>query len=112
ITPPFPEYVSGHSGFSAVSAEVLKSFTGSDDFGASATLAAGSSRIEPGITPSTDITLSWATFSEAPEQPAISRLFGGIHFMDGTLEGRRIGRKVGALVWQKAQTYFNGTAAN
>lgn len=112
VTPPFPEYVSGHSGFSAVSAEILKSFTGSDDFGASATLAAGSSKIEPGITPSTEITLSWATFTEAAEEAGISRLFGGIHFMDGNLQGRKMGRKVGALVWQKAQTYFNGTAAN
>jgi hypothetical protein len=112
VTPPFAEYVSGHSGFSAASAEILKSFTGSDDFGASATLAAGSSKIEPGITPSTDITLSWATFSEAAMEAGMSRLFGGIHFMDGNLQGQKMGRKVGALVWQKAQTYFNGTAAN
>jgi len=112
ITPPFPEFVSGHSGFSAVSAEILKSFTGSDDFGASVTLAAGSSRIEPGITPSTEITLSWDTFTIAAEEAGMSRLFGGIHFTDGNLEGRKLGRKVGALVWQKALTYFNGTAAN
>ena len=112
VTPPFAEYVSGHSGFSAASAEILKSFTGSDVFGASATLAAGSSKIEPGITPSTEITLSWASFSEAAAEAGISRLFGGIHFLDGNLEGQKIGRKVGALVWQKAKTYFNGTAAN
>ena len=30
VTPPFPEYFSGHSVFSAAGAEVLKSFTGSD----------------------------------------------------------------------------------
>ena len=112
VTPPFPEYVSGHSGFSAASAEILKSFTGSDDFGASATLAAGSSRIEPGITPSTEITLSWDTFSEAAAEAGMSRLFGGIHFMDGNLEGQKMGRKVGAMVWQNAQTFFNGATAN
>ncbi len=108
VTPPFAEYVSGHSGFSAAGAEILKSFTGSDDFGASATLAMGSSRIEPGITPSTEITLSWDTFSDAASEAGMSRLFGGIHFMDGNIEGQKMGRKVGARVWQKAQIFFNG----
>src|SRR5262245_40048203 len=110
VTPPFAEYVSGHSGSSSASAEILKSFTGSDDFGASVTLAVGSSRIEPGITPSTEITLSWDTFSEAAAEAGMSRLFGGIHFTDGNIEGHKLGRKVGAMVWQKAQTYFNGDA--
>jgi membrane-associated phospholipid phosphatase len=31
ITPPFPEYVSGHSTFSAAVAEVLKLYFGGDD---------------------------------------------------------------------------------
>ena len=39
-TPPFPEHVSGHSSFSAAGAEVLARFTGSDAFGASATVPA------------------------------------------------------------------------
>ncbi|MCI0391771.1 MAG: phosphatase PAP2 family protein [Acidobacteria bacterium] len=110
ITPPFAEYVSGHSTFSSTSAEILKLYTGSDDFGASVILPAGSSRIEPGLTPADPITLSWATFTVAAEEAGISRLYGGIHFMDGNIEGRKMGRKIGALVWEKAQSYFNGTA--
>lgn len=47
-TPPFPEYPSGHSTFSAAGARVLKLWTGSDRFGYSVTLASGSSRIESG----------------------------------------------------------------
>ena len=50
-TPPFPEYSSGHSNFSAAGAEILKLFTGSDRFGGSVTLPAGSSRVEPGRGP-------------------------------------------------------------
>jgi hypothetical protein len=110
VTPPFPEYVSGHSTFSASSAEILKSFTGSDVFGASAVVKAGSSLIEPGVTPAFDVKLSWRTFSIAAEEAGISRLYGGIHFRDGNLRGRTLGRLVGAQVWQKALTYFNGTA--
>ncbi len=41
LTPPFPEYVSGHSTFSAAGARVLRTFTGSDLFGASVTIPRG-----------------------------------------------------------------------
>jgi FAD binding domain-containing protein len=41
-TPPFTEYVSGHSTFSAAAAGVLRSFTGSDTFGESVTIPANS----------------------------------------------------------------------
>ena len=110
VTPPFPEFFSGHSTFSAAGAEILKLYTGSDAFGNSVTIPAGFSRVEPGMTPATDITLSWATFSEATDQAGISRRYGGIHFKYGDLAGRAIGRQVGAQVWAKALTYFNGTA--
>ncbi|MEA5500391.1 vanadium-dependent haloperoxidase [Limnoraphis robusta] len=107
-TPPFPEYVSGHSSYSAAAAEVLKRYTKSDHFGASYTAPVGSSRFEPGITPTQEITLSWPTFSAAADQAGISRLYGGIHFRDGDLNGRILGRKVGETVWNKAQTFING----
>jgi uncharacterized protein DUF6851/vanadium-dependent haloperoxidase-like protein len=110
VTPPFPEFTSGHSTFSAAGAEILKSFTGSDAFGASATVRAGSSKVEPGAVPATDVRLSWATFSDAAAQAGISRRYGGIHFVQGDLRGRSGGRLVGAQVWAKALTYFNGTA--
>ena len=110
VTPPFPEFISGHSAFSAAGAEVLKAFTGSDAFGASATVRAGSSKVEPGAVPAADITLSWATFSDAADQAGMSRRYGGIHFVQGDLQGRRGCRLVGAHVWAKALTYFNGTA--
>jgi len=110
VTPPFPEFTSGHSTFSAAGAEILKSFTGSDAFGASATVQAGSSKVEPGAVPAADVTLSWATFSDAADQAGISRRYGGIHFVQGDLQGRSGGRLVGAQVWAKALTYFNGTA--
>ena len=78
VTPPFSEFVSGHSTFSAASAEVLRRFTGSDDFGASIEIPAGSSRIEPGIVPARNITLSWRTFTDAADQAGMSRRYGGI----------------------------------
>jgi hypothetical protein len=109
ITPSFPEFCSGHSTFSAAGALVLRRFTGSDHFGATFTRLAGTSPLEPGTAPATDITLSWATFSEAADQAGLSRRYGGIHFPNGDLTGRALGRSVGDLVWQKAQTYITGS---
>jgi hypothetical protein len=107
VTPPFPEYISGHSTFSTAGAEILRRFTGSDEFDLSYTQPANTSRVEPN-TPATDITLYWATFSEAADEAGISRRYGGIHFVDGDLQGRLIGRKVGVQAWRKAQSYIEG----
>ncbi|HEY9710300.1 MAG TPA: DUF4114 domain-containing protein, partial [Oculatellaceae cyanobacterium] len=111
VTPNFPEHTSGHSAFSAAGAEILKRFTGSDAFGLSATIPAGTSRIEAGVTPATDITLSWATFSEAADQAGMSREYGGIHFQNGNLQGRELGREVGAAVWEESQQYIQAGLA-
>ena len=107
VTPPFPEYVSGHSTFSAAAAEILKRFTGSDVFGSGVTIPAGSLAFETS-TPAQPITLSWATFSEAADQAGISRLYGGIHFESGDLTGRQLGRLVGDAVWNRGMAYISG----
>jgi hypothetical protein len=108
-TPPFPEYSSGHSTFSAAGAEILRLYTGSDSFGDSVTFPAGSSKFEPGAVPATAVTLRWATFREAADQAGLSRRYGGIHFEQGDLDARAAGRLVAQQAWAKAQTYFSGT---
>jgi hypothetical protein len=108
-TPPFPEYSSGHSNFSAAGAEILRRFTHSDRFAGSVTLPAGSSKVEPGAVPASDITLSWSTFSHAAEQAGISRRFGGIHFEQGDLDARSTGRSAARRVWDKAGVYWEGS---
>ena len=110
VTPPFAEYPSGHSTFSAAAAEVLRRYTGSDAFGAAVTIEAGSSRIEPGRVPARDLTLHWDTFSAAADEAGLSRRYGGIHFQQGDLVGRAVGREVGARVWHLATAYRNGAA--
>jgi hypothetical protein len=110
VTPPFPEYFSGHSIFSAAGAEVLKTFTGSDAFGYSVLIPRGSSVAEPGLVPAADLTFSWATFSDAADAAGMSRRFGGIHFRQGDLTARGLGRVVGFQAWAKAQSYIDGSA--
>jgi hypothetical protein len=108
--PPFPEYSSGHSTFSAAGAEILRLFTGNERFGASVTFLAGSSRFEPGAVPASDFTVRWDSFSDAANQAGMSRRFGGIHFEQGDLDGRATGRAVAQQAWAKALSYFNPEA--
>jgi hypothetical protein len=108
-TPPFPEYVSGHSTYSAAAARILGLWAGGDRFGYSVALPAGSSKIEPGITPGKPVTLRWETLTDAANEAGMSRRYGGIHFAASDLAGRNLGRLVADRVWAKAQAYFNGS---
>src|SRR5438552_16473519 len=76
VTPPFPEYVSGHSTFSAAEAYILRQVMGSDLFGDSYIAEPGSSQIEPGITPKLAVVLLWPTLSSAADQAGLSRRYG------------------------------------
>jgi hypothetical protein len=105
-TPPFAEYTSGHSAFSAAAAEVLTRFTGSRRFGASYTKAPGTSTIEPGHVPAAPVTLSWETFQQAADEAGFSRRLGGIHFESGDLASRRMGRRIGRQSWQQVLRYL------
>ncbi|MGB3191781.1 MAG: DUF6851 domain-containing protein [Limnoraphis sp.] len=92
VSPPFAEYVSGHSTFSASAATFLELATGSDSFGGSITFEPGGLFwFEPGLTPQQEVTLAWETFSEASDEAGTSRLYGGIHFEDGELGNKYIG---------------------
>ena len=88
-TPPFPDYVSGHSTFSGAAATVLELFYGTEEL----PFTIGSDFL-PGF------SRSFATPSDAAAEAAESRLYGGIHFRsaneDGLLAGIAIGQWTGA----------------
>jgi len=82
-TPPFPEYTSGHSVISRVSAKILTAFFGDNfDF-------VDTSEVFFGL-PERHFT----SFIQASEEAAISRLYGGIHFKDAIEEGVKQGDKI------------------
>ena len=108
-TPPFAEYTSGHSAFSAAAAAVLRAFTGSDRLGTSFTFRARTSTVEPGLTPATDVTLSWRTFDDAADEAGFSRRLGGIHFEHGDLASRRMGTRIGRQAWRLALRHMRGS---
>jgi hypothetical protein len=85
ITPPFPEYPSGHSTQSAAAAEVLTQFFG-DHYAFE-----DSSHVRDGLPPR-----KFASFRAAAEEAGISRLYGGIHFRTAIERGLAQGRCVAA----------------
>lgn len=110
ITPPFPEFVSGHSTFSSSAAEILRRFTGSDAYGEAETFAAGSMTHQT-LTPKKAVTLKWDTFTAAAQEAGISRLYGGIHFDMGNSYGQTMGGMIGSAVWNKSIRLFSGAGA-
>ncbi len=86
ITPPFPEYTSGHSTFSAAAADVLTSV-----FGANYDFTIGS----PGLP---NVTRAFDNFEEAAKEASDSRVFGGIHFSFATNDGLAMGDEIGDWV--------------
>ncbi|MEO1457150.1 MAG: DUF4214 domain-containing protein, partial [Pseudomonadota bacterium] len=49
-------------------------------------------------------------FTEAADEGGISRIYGAIHFDDGDLNGRQLGRDVGRTAFTEAERYINGVA--
>ena len=106
-TPPFPDFVSGHSTFSAAAATAIARVRGSDVVTLTATVPKGAFRTDPGL-PATDITFLWHRLSEVADAAGFSRRLTGIHWERSDLEGRTLGRRVGTAVADKALGLFGG----
>lgn len=105
-----PEYPSGSSCFCAAYAQASRRYFGTDTFGWSMQAPAGSSVIEPGVTPATTITLGpWNTFTEFENECSRSRVYGGVHFTAATTEGQRLCRPVGDSAFEFLQRHIQGT---
>ena len=96
-TPPFPEYTSGHSVISRAAAITLTDLFG-DNFAFDDT-----TEIEYGLP-----VRSYDSFIEASEEAAVSRLYGGIHYMMAIEEGVAQGQEVGEHIVQRIQTFTGG----
>jgi hypothetical protein len=84
VTPPFPDYVSGHSTFSAAAATVLPLFYDTEDL----PFTIGSDFL-PGV------YRSFSTCFEAADEAALSRIYGGIHFRSASEDGLQAGISIG-----------------
>ncbi|MDB5283023.1 MAG: superfamily protein, partial [Bacteroidota bacterium] len=86
-TPPFPEYISGHSVISSAAAVVLTHYFG-DNFHYTDNV-----EVKFGLKPR-----KYQSFLQASAEAAISRFWGGIHFKDAIEKGQIQGLAVGEHV--------------
>ena len=91
--PPFPEYTSGHSVISRAAAVTLTKIYG-DNFS-----FVDTTEIAYGLP-----ERSYKSFIHASEEAAISRLYGGIHYMMAITEGVSQGQKVGSYIASRLKT--------
>ena len=89
-TPPFPEYTAGHSTISAASAVVL-----SHEFGENYAFHDTSDLKYIGL------QRDFKSFKAAAEEEAMSRFYGGIHYLNSSQVGANQGKQVGEFIWQK-----------
>jgi hypothetical protein len=90
VTPPFPEYTSGHSTFSGAAAAILTA-----EFGDNYAFTTGTSSIDPAIA---GVTRGFSSFTEAAEEAGRSRIYGGIHFDFANQNGLESGRHIAEWV--------------
>ncbi len=100
-TPPFPEYTSGHSVISAAAATALTAVYG-DNFHFEDT-----TELEYGLPSRT-----FDSFFEASEEAAISRLYGGIHYLPACENGVDQGRALGAFIIDRLETSNSTLSSN
>jgi membrane-associated phospholipid phosphatase len=86
VTPPFPDYTSGHSTFSGAAAAVLSLFYRTPRI----SFTNGSDAL-PGV------VRSFRSFLDAAREAALSRLYGGIHFRSANDDGLKSGLAIGGV---------------
>jgi hypothetical protein len=85
-TPPFPTYASGHSGVSGASAVLFTEYFGNVPF-------VDDTKLRRGFA-----ARNFASFSDAAEEAAVSRLYGGIHYDFDDNDGLDMGECVGSAI--------------
>ncbi|KEO75069.1 phosphatidic acid phosphatase [Anditalea andensis] len=92
-TPPFPEYTSGHSVISTAASKALTHLFGEPFHIVDSTETAYGLPVR-----------EFSSFKSAAAEAAISRLYGGIHYMPAIIHGQTKGAKVGDLLISKVKT--------
>lgn len=93
-TPAFPEHTSGHSVISTAAAVMLTSLLGDNfDF-------VNSTEVDYGLP-----IRNFSSFYQASEEAAISRLYGGIHYMPAIENGVSQGKAIGNFIVEKLRDY-------
>ena len=100
-------YPSASASFCAAHSETSRLLLGSDELGWAIERATGSSLREPGVTPASPTTLSFATWTEFDKLCGQSRVWGVVHFPDAVPAGQAIGTAVAHRAFKFFQDHLN-----
>ena len=111
---PHAEYPSGSSCMCQTFSEIMQVVSGYDDipdfFKPTVLYPAGSSKLEPGITPATDLSVTYSSWSSISTACAQSRLDGGMHFRASIAAGQNLCTGIGPMILNKFQKLTAGDA--
>jgi len=105
-----PEYPSASSCFCAAHAQAARLYLGSDTLGYPFEFKEGSSRIEPGVTPSADTTLIFPTWTDFEQDCGQSRVWAGVHFQSAVDESLAACGTFGNMAYDYVSTLIDGSA--
>lgn len=123
VTPPFADFPSGHSTFSQAFANVMNAwfsptipttminmtdlyllspmYTGLGTLTNSLsdiTVKAGTSKIQTGLVPASDVHLTWSVWQDIADSAGVSRQYGGIHAVSANLGGQAVANTAFPLI--------------
>ena len=104
-----PEYPSGTASFCGAHAEASRLFLGNDTLGFPVEVPAGTSIIEPGVTPASDMSFVFDTWTNFELECGESRVWAGVHFPDAVPAGRDVGHEIAGLAYDFLQAHIDGT---
>lgn len=103
-----PEYPSAITALCYAYAQQARRFLGTDNLNVNYFAPKGSSLVEPGITPATDITLHWDNLTDWANDCGESRVWGGENFPSTIEDTKRYGTRVGDLAYEFVQRKLRG----
>lgn len=109
---PHSEYPSGSGCICTAVVDAVRSYTqevfGNSDMVLSVETAAGSSKVEPGMTPATTITSSFQSLEEFRNRCGESRLEGGMHFTKSVPDSYELCKDMGDPALEYGKALLNG----
>jgi hypothetical protein len=103
-----PEYPSGSASLCQAYAQAARRFLGTDTIQIGITRPAGSSLVEPGITPAQDITLSWNNWTDWAKDCGMSRVWAGVHFRPSIENAAYYAPQIGNLAYELVERHIKG----
>jgi hypothetical protein len=91
-TPPFPDYVAGHTTYAGAAERVLQHLFGRE--------VGAPLRVRSAAAPGVELT--YETFAQISEGVVDARVWGGIHWRTSCTRGREVGQRVGDYVVEHA----------